>query len=109
MIMRRYQAILAAVTLLGGTMVHAATSDTQLEDWQQKRLFDPTERQLRMEQKGKVFVYVGLTDRDIVRAMNERFDRVESMMFANTIVTDDSGKPKRDKKTGSIVVEDDGC
>ena len=109
MIKKRHKTRLATVTVLASTLVHGAMSDPLGEDWQRQRLFDPTEHQLQQEQKGQIFVYVGLTDQDVVRAMDEHFDRVESMMFANTIVTDESGEPKRDEATGSVVVEDDGC
>ena len=103
------QKLLFVATLLGTTMVHAAMSNPAIEDWQRERLFDPSQRQLTLEKKGKVFVYVGLTDRDVARALDEEFDRVDSMMFANTIVTDEEGEPERDEETGEVVVEDDGC
>lgn len=109
MITNRHKLVIATATLLTTTMVHAAISDPLVEDWQRKRLFEPTARQIALEQKGKVFVYVGLTDRDVAKALEEEFDRVDSMMFANTIVTDEEGEPKRDEETGGVVVEDDGC
>jgi hypothetical protein len=90
-------------------LVHGATSDPLGEDWQRQRLFDPTERQLQQDQKGQIFVYVGLTDRNVLQAMDEHVDRVESMMSANTIVTAESGEPNRDEATRSVVMEDDGC
>lgn len=109
MITKRHKLLIATVTLLTTTMVHGAISDPLVEDWQRKRLFEPTARQIALEKKGKVYVYVGLTDRDVARALEEEFDRIDSIMFANTIVTDEQGEPKRDEETGSVVVEDDGC
>jgi hypothetical protein len=41
--------------------------------------------------------------------MHEQFDRVESMMFIGTIITDEKGKPKKDKETGAVVREDEDC
>jgi hypothetical protein len=108
MIRKRHKILLAA-TLLASTVAHAAMSNPAIEDWQRDRLFDPTERQLKLERKGKVFIYTGLTDRDVMRALDEQFDRVDTMMFTNIIVTDDAGKPKRDEESGEVVVEDDGC
>ncbi|MCG6869434.1 MAG: hypothetical protein LJE91_12120 [Gammaproteobacteria bacterium] len=78
-------------------------------EWQLSRLFHPTESQRRAEERGQIFIYEGLKDTDVVRAMDEEFDRVESMMFAGTVVTDPQGKELRDPKSGEVVSEDDGC
>ena len=77
-------------------------------EWQLKRLFAPTQRQLDLEAQGKVFIYYGLRDIDVERAMREEFDRVENMMFAGTIVTN-KGEPKKDVASGDWLREDDGC
>lgn len=77
--------------------------------WQLKRLFSPSARQLTMEKRHKVYTYVGLTDRQLEAAMDENFDRIQSFMIANVIITDETGKPRRDPKTGEILTEDDGC
>jgi hypothetical protein len=54
-------------------------------------------------------IYDGLTDRDVERAFDEQFDRLEHMMFIRVVVTDDSGKARR-SGTGEVVTEsDDGC
>jgi len=56
-----------------------------------------------------VYIYDGLTDRDVQRALDEEFGRVDSMMFIRTRKTDDDGEIKRDENTGEVEVEDDGC
>lgn len=85
----------------------AAMADAR--DAQLRRLFEPTPADLRQEQVGKVYIYEGLTDADIARAMDEAFDRVDSMMFIRVPVTDDKGEVVKDPETGENVVQDDGC
>lgn len=53
--------------------------------------------------------FEGMKDSDIELAMQTRFDRVASMIFVRTMVTDASGTPPRDGLTGDDVVEDDDC
>ena len=79
------------------------------ESWQVRLLLDPSPGQLRMEKRGRVMIYDGLTHEQIDRALDTQFDRIRTMMFVRTIVTDDEGNAVRDEETGDIRVEDDGC
>ena len=83
--------------------------DDPARNWQLSLLFDPGEQQYDMERRGRVFIYDGLRDTEVERALDEQYDRVESMMFINTVITDEKGEPLRDKDTGEMLVENDGC
>jgi len=83
---------------------------TQAADsWQEKMLFSPPPSQIELENRGRVMIYDGLTDTQIAQAMDIQFDRIESMMFVRTVVTDSQGEALRDTESGALVVEDDGC
>lgn len=85
----------------------AASDASAVQQMQQRRLFEPSESELRKESSGNVYIYDGLTDKTVQRALNEEFDRLGSMMFIRTVHTDDSGKPKRDSGTGEILQDHD--
>ena len=94
------------LTLLAlGFVSSAAARDS----WQEKMLFNPSPSQLELEGRGRVMIYDGLTDTQVSQAMDTQFDRIESMMFVRTIATGSNGEVLRDKETGNVVVENDGC
>jgi hypothetical protein len=111
--MKRYIPAIAILTL--GVFLASASAesvsgdDDRVRNWQLDRLFSPNDNQLGLERQGRVYIYDGLRDGDIRRAMHEQFDRVEWMMFIGTIITDEKGRPKRSKETGAIVREDEDC
>ena len=82
---------------------------TQPLTWQQRRLDQPTEAELKWERAGHVMIYEGMKDREVEHAMDRHFNRVQGMMFINTVVTDDNGKPLKDPETNKVVTENDGC
>jgi hypothetical protein len=86
-----------------------ACAETDYREWQLDRIHSPTPQQLAREQAGRVTIYDGLRDTDVERAMETRFDRIPSMMFVRTVVTDQAGNPVDDKKTGGKATEDDDC
>ena len=80
----------------------ACAHNTQPLTWQQRRLEQPTTAELQWERSGHVMIYEGMTDREIKYAMTHHFNRVQGMMFINTVVTGDDGLPLKDplKVTG---------
>lgn len=96
--------IIFAILLLG------LAGPTEAGDsWQEKMLFNPSASQLELEKRGRIMIYDGLKDIQIAQAMDTQFDRIQSMMFVRTVATDSGGEILRDKETGNVVVENDGC
>ena len=92
-------------------MASQANADVfdNMQNWQKDILFKPSKQQLEREKKGHVMIYDGLTDKMVSQALDMHFNRIESMMFTRTIVTDDKGEPEIDPLTGEVITEDDDC
>jgi hypothetical protein len=97
------------VLITGIATLLCAAGQVAAGDWQEKMLFNPPDSQLKLEQRGRIMIYDGLTDKQVAMAMDAQFDRIESMMFVRTIVTNDEGNAVHDNETGQVIVEDDGC
>lgn len=103
-------AMLATVATFGALPASAAEDAAQssLEQWLLRRLNDPTPRELAHERKGNVYIYDGLTDREVDRALSTHFDRIEYMMFLGTRRTDPTGE-ELSNAAGAIETESPGC
>lgn len=102
--------IVATTTLIGTASAAADRSPelTNLQEWQLRRLFVPNERELEHERKGNVYIYEGLTDRQVEEAMSRHFDRIEYMLFLGTRRTDQAGTLVR-KSDGRPATESSDC
>jgi len=102
--------MLAATTLMCAVPVGtvAASAQTSLEQWQLRRLNEPTERELAHEREGNVYIYDGLTDREVDQALSAHFERIEFMMFVGTqkTVPADTANSNAD---GDAETESPGC
>ena len=93
-----------------GSLLFASTSfAADVREIELRRLYDPTPAELRAETSGRIYIYDGLKDIDVERAMEQEFDRVESMMFIRLKKTDEKGEIQRNPETQQVVYEDDGC
>jgi hypothetical protein len=97
------------LSLLLASQAQVAIGDDANADWQYRRLMHPTLEEIHWEQAGNIMIYSGLTDRQVAVAMEGQFQRIESMMFTGTVVTDDLGEPTADPASGEIITENDGC
>lgn len=86
-----------------------AARTENVDSWQMKRLFQPTDTQLSAEGRGRVMIYEGLEEKTVNRAMDHHFSRIDSMMFVGTVRNDADGDILTDPGTGEAVTEDDGC
>ena len=83
---------------------------THADNWQLRRLMNPTADELAREARGEVVMYDGLTDKQVDTAMSANFGRIRSMMFMGTIITDDWGEPiPSSDGSMAFAMEDDGC
>ena len=94
----------AALFMLGENPREEGVRDIDL-----RRLFEPTEAEREEEATGRIYIYDGLRDIDVERAMRDEYDRIENMMFVREKKTDGKGEVLKDPATGEDVVEDDGC
>jgi hypothetical protein len=101
--------VLSAVISGFSPATFAAEDDDSMRAWQMSLLYEPSPAQRRVEDRGRVVIYDGLHSTDIDRAFEEQFERVENMMFVNTVITDSQGVPVTDPDTGEYLTEDDGC
>jgi hypothetical protein len=102
---------IAALTTAGlAVFPLVGVADDAVHRAELRRLFDPQPAQLRTEERGQVHIYDGLSDRDVKRAMDQQFDRVDHMMFVHTVVTGENEQGQAAKNsTGNGFFEDDGC
>lgn len=89
--------------------VMKSDADIALHDWELRRLVDPTPHELQQELAGKVYIYDGLTDKEVDQGLDKNFPRIQSMMFVGTVKTEEQGSPLTNSETGSPVQESGGC
>lgn len=109
---RGFTVLAMAFLIQAGLGTVAGAAPPGLKQWQMARLLDPSDADRKAEEKGRVMIYDGMTDREVARALDEHFDRIEYMMFTRTVVTDHSGEPRKNPESGELVTEstyDDGC
>lgn len=83
--------------------------DKALHDWQVRRLMDPSPQELEKERMGNVYIYDGLTEREVDTALITHFDRIQHMMFVGTVKTDTSGEALQDPVSGQSIQESGSC
>ena len=75
----------------------AASGYSQIDE---RLLFKPDPLQIKKETEGKVIIYDRVRESTINKALDKNFDRIEHMMFINTLI---------EKDNGELEEEYDGC
>ncbi len=91
------------------TTSFAVFAESGAQKWQVNRLMQPSQGDLQREQRGHIMIYHGMTDKVVHTALDNNFDRIQSMMFTGTIITNDAGEVAIDPETGEAMTEYDGC
>ena len=84
--------IAATAIAVSSLIWNPAVFSAENEDWQLAMLFDPSVAQLKVEERGRVFIYDGIKSTDIQKVMDSQFDRLDNMMFVRTNVVNADGK-----------------
>ena len=92
--------ITATTITLGSLIWNPGAFSAENKDWQLAMLFDPSAAQLKVEQRGRVFIYDGIKSTDVQRVMDSQFHRLDSMMFIRT---------QSVSADGNVESEDDDC
>ena len=61
------------------------------EGWQKRLLLTPSAAQQRMEREDRVYIYDGLHEETVDRALDTQFERVQNMMFVGVRHTSEDG------------------
>ncbi len=66
------------------TTITILTESCLADDWQLRRLNNPSTAEITTEQNGRIFIYDALEDPLVDKALDNNFSRIESMMFVRT-------------------------
>ncbi len=109
--------VLAVSLLVSISQIAVAFSDESISEnlvsgfdrWQMNMIYQPNQSTLAKEARGFVYIYDGFTDTQVNQILNDKFERIDSMMFTSVRITDSVGEVLKDPLTGYELVEDDGC
>jgi hypothetical protein len=101
--------LLIASVFAGSLLLSPLVQARDLRDVELRRLFEPTPAELWAEQAGRIYIYEGLQEADIARAISEQFTRVNSMMFIRVQPTPVVPTPGQGDAPTHVYYQDDGC
>lgn len=84
-------------------------TETKLISWQMDMIYHPNQSLLGREARGFVTIYDGFTDAQVAQVLDDKFYRIDSMIFTGIKITETSGEVMKDNETGEYITEDDGC
>jgi hypothetical protein len=98
-----------ASSVIGTLIFDPLAQAKDLRDIELRRLFEPTSAEVRAEQEGRIYIYEGLKETDIVRAMQEQFQRLDSMMFIRVQPTPTPVQKDKGSDSAPVYYQNDGC
>ena len=88
------------VLLLSFILTSIPLGSSAEDRFQMNALFNPSQAQLRAEERGHIMIYDNLDSEDVERALDQQYERIENMMFTRI---------RHSAPDGAVSVEDDGC
>lgn len=76
--------ILVLAGIAANLMFQESLAEDRVADWQLRQLHEPSSGLLSRESDGWVTIYDGVMVSEVDRAMDQQFDRIDSMMFVRT-------------------------
>jgi len=109
--MKQFLVLSAALLLAALILTPSASAQAHMKYNERliKRLDEMAVHPERAGNPYRVYIVDGFRDIDVDAFLNTHFANMQNVMFTNVIITDKNGSPKRDKRTGSVITEDDGC
>lgn len=107
--MKNFLVILASLLLIGLLVAQNTQASSKYNERLLKRLTDLAAHPERTGNPYRIVIVDGFRDVDVDAYMNAHFANIQNVMFTNVIITDTQGKPKHDKNSGKVLVEDDDC
>ena len=104
--------IVALILIAGFNQQVLALTDQVASDkdsWQMRLIYQPGAVTLERERNGFVMIYDGFNDLEVNTIMDDKFNRIENMMFTRVKLTGNNGQVLKDPVTGDELVEEDGC
>ncbi len=104
--------VLIVSLLMSVSQMAIADSEHNLngfEHWQMNMIYQPGKSMLEREARGFVYIYDGFTDVQVSQVMDDKFERIDRMMFIGVKITDEVGEVETDPETGYAMIEEDGC
>ena len=87
-----------SLKLITSCLLALSATSVLAGDYQQNMLFTPSEHILVAEARGRVMIYDGLNNNTVEQAMDQQFNRIDSMMFVRT---------QYEQADGDFIADDD--
>ncbi len=81
---------------LYGFINNSVAAETVYSQIDERLLLEPDTLQVKQEAAGKVIIYDRVREQTIAKALDKNFDRIQHMMFINSVKEKDNGELEAD-------------